>query len=221
MLIAHDAASSPVIRPGTPSWVKARIGMLTGSRMASAMRRLKSGGESAARLNLRYELLSERLTDISTDHYVTDAMQWGLDHEMAAREAYCEMSGNVVMDAGFVLHPTIEFFGATPDGLIHHDGVAEFKCPTSKTHTKWMRGKSAPNEYKPQMVSEIICTRRKWCDFVSFDPRMPTGQRLLIFRYTPTEEEIIEVENAAIAFLDEIESMFRQVTEDHDLQDKR
>jgi hypothetical protein len=201
------------VKPGTPAWVKARVGLLTGSHMAEAMNYLKKGGESADRRNLRLAVLAERLTDCATDHYVTAEMQWGLDTEAEARAAYVEASGNKVADAGFVLHPNIEYFGATPDGLIDHDGVFEAKCPTSRTHLIWMLAGTIPEEYKPQMISEIVCSRRKWCDFVSFDPRMPVKQQLFVRRFEPTDEEIREVETEATVFLAEVEAMFRKVTE--------
>lgn len=212
MLIARDPQASPVVKAGTPAWVKARVGMLTGSNMADAMRFLKNGGESADRRNLRIAVLAERLTDVATDHYVTAEMQWGLDHESEARAAYVEASGNEVNDAGFVLHPTIEYFGATPDGFIDHDGCVEFKCPTSRTHLTWMMAGIVPEEHKPQMVTEVICSRRKWCDFVSFDPRMPPKQRLFVRRFTPSADEIKAIEDAAVRFLSEVEKMFDTIT---------
>jgi putative phage-type endonuclease len=201
-----------MIAPGTPEWIMSRKGCLTGSRMAAAMSFNKDGKESAKRRDLKIELLSERLTDIATDHYVSPPMQWGLDHEAEAVEAYEAASGNIVAPAGYIPHPTIEYFGATPDGLIDDDGVFEAKCPTSTTHVEWMLKREVPPEYRPQMIVEMLCTRRRFCDFVSFDPRMPKERKLFVRRYEPKPEEIAAVESAAVAFLKELEAMFDQIT---------
>jgi len=50
-------------KQGTGAWFNARIGKITASRMASAMSYLKGGGDSAARKDLKIEILAERLTD--------------------------------------------------------------------------------------------------------------------------------------------------------------
>lgn len=197
-----------MIPEGTIDWLKARVGLLTGSRMADAMSVLKSGDFSAKRKTLLRQILQERLTGFAVDHYVTPAMQWGLDHEQEAKDEYEAASGNLIQKAGFALHPMIEFFGATPDGLIDHDGCLEAKCPTTDTHLEYFLAGKIPAEYKPQMVCEMLCHRRQWCDFVSFDPRLPKRQRLFIRRYQPTPQEFAEVESAAIKFLADVEKMW-------------
>lgn len=201
-----------IVAPGTAAWIMSRKGCLTGSRMAAAMSFLKNGQESAERRKLKIELLAERLTDIAVDHYVSPAMQWGLDHEAAAIAAYEELSGNIVAPAGYVPHPHIEYFGATPDGLIDGDGAFEAKCPTTPTHLQWILAGQVPAEYKPQMITECLVTRRRFCDFVSFDPRMPKTRRLFVRRYEPTPVEFAEVESAAVKFLAELDAMFDQIT---------
>jgi hypothetical protein len=165
---------------------------------------------SAERTNLLFDLLAERLTDIAVDHYVTPAMQWGLDHEAAAIAAYEAISGNLVSKAGYAPHGHIEYFGATPDGLVDHDGVLEVKCPTTPTHIGWRLAGVVPPEYKPQMIVECLVTRRRFADFVSYDPRMPEKGRLFVRRYEPTPVEFAEVESAAVKFLAELEEMFTQ-----------
>lgn len=197
-----------MIEPGTAAWIMSRKGCLTGSRMAAAMSYRKDGKESAERAKLKIELLAERLTDIAVDHYVTPAMQWGLDHEAAAISAYEAISGNLVSRAGYAPHGYIEYFGATPDGLVDHDGVLEVKCPTTATHIGWRLAGVVPPEYKPQMIVECLVTRRRFADFVSYDPRMPEKGRLFVRRFEPTPVEFAEVESAAVKFLAELDAMF-------------
>ena len=197
----------------SPSWVPARVGMLTGSVFGKAIAKTKDGKWAASRKDLLFEKLAERLTGVAADHFVTPAMQWGIDNEPHAK-AVLEASQGILIDrAGFVMHPQIEYFGATADGLLDTDGVLEIKCPTTKTHLTYLTNRKVPSEYVPQMLAEIACTGRKWALFASFDPRMPPAQQLFIQEFEPTREQIEECEQQAKDFLSELEAMFRQITE--------
>jgi putative phage-type endonuclease len=201
---------TPIV-PGaqqSADWFNARIGKLTASNMAAALSFLKNGGESKERKDLKIAILAERLTDIIREVYVTPAMQHGTDTEPAAKLAYEAATGAKVMPAPFVPHPTIENFGASPDGMIHPDGLLEVKCPTTSKFIAWKLAGVVPDEHKPQMLAQLACTGRKWVEFVAFDPRMPDGKQMFVRRYEPTAEEIAAVEKAAIQFLDEVDAMF-------------
>lgn len=197
---------------GEPGWLKARQGCLTASRMAEAMSYLKNGKESTERLQLKMDLLAERMTDYGVTHYVNDAMRWGIEHESEARGCYEDETGNIVMACGLALHDTIEFFGASPDGLIGHDGLLEVKCPTSKTHLSWLMGGVVPEQHKPQMLAQLACTGRRYVDFISYDPRFKGDHRRMIKRFEPAPEEIAAVEAAAVQFLAELDAMFDLMT---------
>jgi putative phage-type endonuclease len=192
-------------------WFQDRIGKLTASAMSMAMDFTAKGAEGAKRKQLKIDILAERMTDIIREVYVTPAMQHGTDTEPAAKLAYEAATGAKVMPAPFVPHPTIENFGASPDGMIHPDGLLEVKCPTTSKFIAWKLAGVVPDEHKPQMLAQLACTRRKWVEFVAFDPRMPEGKRLFIRRYEPTTEEVAAVEKAAETFLAEVDEMFDQV----------
>lgn len=196
---------------GTGAWFSARIGKITASRMASAMSYLKNGADSQARKDLKIEILAERLTDNIVPKYVNANMQWGIDYEAMAKEAFEAKTGLKVTDVGFVDHPMIEFFGASPDGFVNDGRAIEIKCPTTATHLKYLLGGVIPEEYKPQMCVQSACTGKSvW--FASFDPRMPKGKQLFIRLYEPTADEIKNVEIEAVKFLYEVEAMFEQLT---------
>lgn len=194
------------------AWLNSRCGCLTASRMADAMATLKNGKPSEARNKLLIEILAERLTGDAMPHYVNDAMRWGIEHEPAAKAAYEAASGNLLDACGFVLHPTIQHFGASPDALLDADAVVEFKCPTSTTHVGWLLAGVVPDQHKPQMLAQLACTRRTRAVFVSYDPRMPPARQLLIVEYAPDPAEIAAVESAAAEFLREVEARFEQLT---------
>lgn len=196
---------------GNGAWFNARTGKLTASRMKNAMKYLKGGADSADRKDLKVEILCERLTGDIVDKFVNTAMQWGIDKEPEAKEQYELKTGRLIKDVGFVDHPKIEFCGASPDGLVD-EGLIEIKCPTTATHLNWILAGVVPDDHKPQMCLQALCTGRSWVDFVSYDPRMPEANRLFVRRYTPTAEELAKVEAEAVKFLSEVEEMFEQLT---------
>jgi exodeoxyribonuclease (lambda-induced) len=180
--------------------------------MAAAIAFLKNGNEAAARVDLKMKIVAERMCDAAMDNYVSPDMQWGLDHEDEAKRVYEEISGNVIRPAGFVRHPKIDLFGATPDGFIDHDGLIEIKCPRTTTFLRWMMDGAVPEQHRPQMLAQIACTGRKWCDFMAYDPRIKFGSQYFVLRFEPTPEQIHEVEVAAIQFLREVDAMFERMT---------
>ncbi len=196
---------------GSAAWFNARIGCLTASRMADAIATKKDGTPMKCRQDLMFELLAERMTGNAVTHYVNEAMRWGQEQEPAAKMAYEAATGNLVLDAPFVPHPRIEYCGASPDGFVD-DGLIEVKAPTTPKHLTYLRNRVVPEEYRPQMLLQMACTGRRWCDFVSFDCRMPPAQRLLIVQYAPGEDEIAAIEDAARAFLADLDAMFDQIT---------
>lgn len=193
-------------------WLSARCGMLTASRMKDALDRLKSGQPSAKCRQYMVDLVAERMTGENVRHYVTSEMQWGLDHEDEACSAYEAKTGELTEKSWFIKHPTIEYFGATPDRTVGRDGLAEFKCPTTRTFIEWIAAGKVPEEHVPQMLVQLACTGRKWCDFVAFDPRIKKGPYIFIRRFTPTAEQIAEIEQKAAEFLDDVDRLFQQVT---------
>jgi putative phage-type endonuclease len=198
---------------GSASWLSARCGHLTASRMADAMAMLKSGKPSESRNKLMIELLAERMTGDAVPHFVNAAMVHGQEQEPYAKAAYEAASGNLLDACGFILHPSIEYFGASPDSLLDDDAVVEFKCPTTTTHIGWLLAGVMPDQHKPQVLAQLACTQRTRAVFVSFDPRMPIKRQLFIKEWTPDPAEIAAVEGAARDFLRELDAMFQQLAE--------
>ena len=187
----------------SPDWFAARIGKVTASRVADLMARTKSG-PAASRANYMSELLCERLTGRRADSFTSAAMQWGIDTEAEARTRYAEATGNAVIETGFVDHPRIDMFGASPDGEIGPDGLIEIKCPLTATHLDMMLTEAAPTKYLIQMQVQMACTGRKWCDFVSYDPRLPPEMAIWIHRVPRDDERIAEIEAEVEGFLTEL-----------------
>lgn len=189
----------------TAEWHQVRLGKVTASRIADVTAKTKTG-YGAGRSNYLAELVAERLTGASAERYVNAVMQWGTDQEPDARMAY-EFSTDVeVEEIGFVHHPRIAMSGASPDGLVGSDGLVEIKCPNTATHIDTLRGASIPSKYVGQMMWQMACTGRGWCDFVSYDPRMPHDMRLFVQRLHRDDALIADLEKEVSAFLAELDS---------------
>jgi len=190
----------------TPEWFAARLGKVTASKIADVMASGRAGAPSVTRANYLAQLLCERLTGRPTEGYTNDAMQHGIDNEPIAINAY-EMAQDVIVNPiGLVDHPSIAMSGASPDGLVGEDGLIEVKCPNSATHLATLKGGSIDGRYMKQMQWQMACTGRKWCDFVSFDPRMPDHMQLHVQHVRRDDEMIAQIEAAVCEFLAELDA---------------
>ena len=196
----------------TAEWYEARLGRATASRIADIIAKTKTG-YSTSRANYMAELICERLTGMQGASYSNAAMQWGTEKEPEARAAYEGAVGALVMEVGFVPHNSISMAGASPDGLVGDDGLVEIKCPITATHIETLLGQSVPGKYVTQMQWQMACTGRKWCDFVSYDPRMPENMRIFIKRVERDEQVISTLETEVIQFLKELDEKVVQLKE--------
>jgi hypothetical protein len=197
---------------GTPEWKAARAGKITGSRMPDVMTKLKNGGDSKVRTSYKAQIIAEILTgEPQDDLFISGPMRRGIELEPFARAAY-EMKTDVMVDqVGFVIHPNVTRLGCSPDGLVGEEGMVEFKCPLPATHIKYLLEGGAPEEYQPQLLTELAVCERKWNDFVSFCPEMPEGLQLFIVRFDRDGKRIAEIEDAAIQFNREVDQIVREL----------
>lgn len=190
----------------SPEWYAARLGRVTGSKVADVIAKTKSG-YSTSRANYMMQLALERLKGCAEETYSNAAMEWGNLQEPVARATYEALTGNLVDEVGFIPHPSLDMAGASPDGLVGEDGLLEIKCPNSLTHFEYIKGGKPPTKYVPQMAFQMACTKRDWCDFMSFDPRMPEGLQVFLVRYFRDQAYIRELELEIAYFLDELEML--------------
>jgi putative phage-type endonuclease len=187
----------------TPEWFSERAGKVTASCLHKVMARTKTG-YGADRANYAAQLVTERLTGLPADSFSNAAMQWGTDTEPQARAAYAMEVGIVPVEIGFMRHPTIADSGASPDGLVGDKGMVEIKCPNSATHIATLTGGGIDRKYLYQMQWQMACAERDWCDFASFDPRLPDEMQLHITRVERDNELIAELETEVVKFLGEV-----------------
>jgi putative phage-type endonuclease len=195
-------------------WFAARLGRVTASRVADIIAQTKSG-YSSSREKYMGELLCERLTGKRTVLFMTTAMSWGTDTEPMAALAYEAKTGNLVEGVGFVPHPTIEAAGASPDGLVDHDGLIEIKCPIESTHTSTLMSKTVPSKYIPQIQWQMasVSPNVKWVDFISYNPNFPDDLQLFVTRVERNDEYIDSLEVEVKQFLEEVETTILKLKE--------
>src|SRR5690349_24823793 len=185
---------------GSQEWLQERCGKVTASRIADLMARTKTGW-GASRANYASQLICERLTGCITPSFTNAAMIHGTETEPEARRAYEFFVDRDVQQVGFVPHPTIEMAGASPDGFVGDDGLLELKCPNTATHIGTLLLGVIPDKYVKQMHFQMACTGRKWCDFASYDNRLPERMRLYVKRVNRDDALVAEIEAEVVKFL--------------------
>jgi len=193
------------------AWFSARLGNATASKINDIVAKTKDGKPSASRKNYAVRLALERLTGNKTVTFQNSEMLWGVEKEPLARAAYEASKGVLVMEEGYVPHPTIERSGASPDGLVGDDGLVEIKCPNEATHLENLMRGSADPQYLNQMYWQMACTDRKWCDFVSYDPRFPEHLQMVVYRVNHDAEKIGQLENEVVKFLGEVDAIVEKL----------
>jgi putative phage-type endonuclease len=202
---------------GTAEWLQERCGKVTASRIADLMARTKTGW-GATRANYAAQLIAERLTGCVTPSFTNAAMIHGTETEPEARRAYEFFVDRDVQQVGFASHPTIPMAGASPDGLVGDDGLLELKCPNTATHIDTLLSATIPDKYVKQMQFQMACTGRQWCDFASYDNRLPERMRLFVKRVDRDAEAIAEIEREVTTFLAEIDETVGKLRQQYEPQ---
>lgn len=195
-------------------WYMARAGKFTGSRFCDVLARNKKTKEPLKSYHdLIWQLVVERMTGQPVEGPTGQALKWGTEVEPYAREAYELETGNIVKESGFIHHPTLDYVGCSPDGLIGNDGGLEMKCPKDSAVHLARFTDGMPEEYRPQVQGCLWVTSREWWDFVSYDPRMPESHRIFIQRFERDDKYISELETAVIAAEEQVQAKLHSLTQ--------
>lgn len=196
---------------GSVEWKLERCGCVTASRVSDVLSRIKSG-EAAARRDYKFQIISEILSGKPQDEgFVSADMLFGIENEHLAREAYEAETGALVTQVGFVLHPRIARVGASPDGIVDENGLLEIKVPKLATHLNYLLDGVAPSKYHNQMLLQMACCERKFCDFASFRPDLPQELQLFVVRFQRDDKRIAEMEAEVVQFLSEVDELLAKL----------
>ena len=201
----------------SPEWFAQRCGKATASRISDIVAKTKSG-YSTSRANYMAQLVVERMTNQVAESYTNAAMEWGIENEGFARANYESKMNLLVTETGAIDHPTIPMSAASPDGLVVDKdnaslGCLEIKCPNTAQHISSLLGEEVAKKYYDQMQWQLACTGRYWCDFVSYDPRMPKELQLFIKRIVRDDKYIAELEGEVIQFLKEVDDKVNKLNQ--------
>lgn len=204
---------------GEGDWLQARTGRVTASEVGAALSTLvrngkegrKAGDSSAEREHYMAALVGEILTGSASEHYVSKDMDRGTQQEQFARAAYEARFEVMVDQVGFVLHPTIDRSGASPDGIIDINGGLEIKVPRIDTHVRYARAGVLPSEYEPQVMWNIACAEREWWDFISFCPEMPPRHQIFRKRVYRDDTRIAQMVEGVLRFLSEADALIEEL----------
>lgn len=199
-----------MIVQGSPEWLQLRCGKVTASRVADIVRKTTKG-PSASRARYLGELVAERLTGVPAESFKSKDMEWGNATEETARQFYAFMGDHKLEAVAFVCHPNIEMSGSSPDQLVDDDGLLEIKCPATHTHIETLLSGEIEPDYVKQMQWQMACTGRDWCDFVSFDPRMPEDMRMFLKRVPRDDLQIGILEREVELFLAEVDDTIKRL----------
>lgn len=200
-----------LLEQGTEEWKFARLGHVSASSIAAVMSKGKDNSESAVRKAYKIKIIAERLTGKPQESYKNAAMEWGNEQEPFARMAY-EAKKNVMVDkTGFWKHETKEWLGVSPDGLVGNDGLIEIKCPNTTTHLEYIFDDVVPSDYRKQIQCQLWVTNRAWCDFVSYDPRLPERNQLFIKRCERDDKLIATMQEEVDKFLNEVQVIINKL----------
>jgi len=196
---------------GSDEWLQMRLGKVTASRVADVIKKGRGSSVSQTAKSYMAELIAEALTGESKPFFENDAMKWGTETEPQARSTYEVNNGFVtVKEVAFVEHN--EFIGISPDGLVGEDGLLEVKCPNTTTQIKRALSDDYSSDYKAQIQMQLWVTERKWCDFVSFDPRLDCAAGYLQQRVERDEEYIEEMKEKVYKFVEEMNKSIIKLT---------
>ena len=202
------------VEQGSEEWHKARLGHITASHISDVMAKGKGKEESLTRYKYKIKLVVERMTGVSaSDGYTNTAMEWGVEQEQFACMAYEAHQETFLNRTGFWLHQTVDWLGVSPDRLVGDDGLVEVKCPNTSTHVQYLLNREIPTNYYNQIQCQLWVTNRAWCDFVSYDPRLPQRKQLLIIRAIRDNQLIAQMQEEVQKFLGEVEDLINKLGE--------
>ena len=169
------------VEQGTPEWFRLRMGVPTASRFGEVY--TATGKASASAENYMYSLLAEIVSNEPGESFSNAATEWGHEMEPRAVSAYEMLEGRSMEVIGFVTNDD-GTIGCSPDRM-----NLEIKCPSLKTHLKYLVDGKVPTKYIPQVQGCIwLCEQDHW-DFMSYHP----DAKPLIIRVERDDDYITEL----------------------------
>jgi hypothetical protein len=127
---------------------------------------------------------------VEGDHYTSSDMERGNRLEPIARTSYEFLKGVDVEQVGFISKG--DHIGISPDGLVGEDGLIEIKARNNEKHFDLLLGKPIESGVRNQIQMQLFVSGRKWCDFVSYNPKFKKDT--FIYRFYPDQKYFNKLE---------------------------
>ena len=159
------------------------------------------------------ELVTEIATAALPEDVRAKPLQWGRDHEAAAREAYEAATFTTFTEIPFIYRDSTMRAGISPDGLNDDNvGGLELKCPwSSKVFVDFLANEEIKPEYRHQCQFSMWVTGRDYWDFSNFDPRMVNTKKLHYVRIDRCPEAMAVFDEAFIDFVIDMDAMLKRI----------
>lgn len=201
-----------LVEQRSEEWFNIRKGKITGSELHKIM-----GGKDGELTQTAKTYLLEKVSELYGGHGALasgPAIEWGVELEDTAVVVYQDRTGNTVEKCSFI--PVDNNYGGSPDGKVGTEGAVEIKCPFNSVNhfkhglinTEKAFKDVAPNYYY-QCISHMICLNAKWCDFISYDPRVSENCQMFIYRLERNEAEIEKIKakvETAVEYMKELKT---------------
>lgn len=145
----------PKIEQRTPEWYEVRKGIITASEFAQALGKAKFGTQK--------EFFQKKSGHEEEKAFNASAppLKWGTMFEQVACDIYAMRTSQRVHEFGLLKHPSISFFGASPDGITNNGIMVEIKCPYQRKITG-----EVPLQYYYQIQGQLSVCELYECDYV-------------------------------------------------------
>jgi putative phage-type endonuclease len=190
----------------TPEWIQYRLGKITGTRLKEVLR--------TDNLPLLYEMIAEVESKQIEEIPMNKAMQRGVDLEPIARQLYQERFGEIIEEVGFCLSDENDYLALSPDGFtLDRKGAIEIKCPSTKTHVKYILDDRIPTDYLPQVCMYFIVNPElEWLDFVTYDDRFkPLPLYVIHIKREDLSDKIFEYKTKIDKFTEKFEKYYAKL----------
>ena len=198
-------ANPAEVEQGSEEWHALRAQRITGSQFCDVL------GSANARASYAKQIVAAIISGKPKIQAKAKSLEWGHANEPLAREAYEIETGEFVEESGFIIHPRFDFVGVSVDGLVGQLGTIEIKSPYDQAvHIETLLS-GMPDEHKAQVQGGLWVTGRKWCDFISFDPRQAEPYQLYIERIHRDDVYIARLESHCLQFWAEVQGIVKKI----------
>lgn len=144
----------------TPEWYERRKTLMTASNAAAA---LSIKPYDSFRGDPRADAIQQIVTGSFKGNVAT---RHGTHHEDSVRDRLCDILGETCLEFGLLVHPTLEWLAASPDGITLSGRMIEIKCPYRRRIVPGV----PPHHYMPQMQVQMEVCNLDSCIFCQWQP---------------------------------------------------